>query len=150
MSEENPVNESNVPEGAAEGGEFNAPLKDPWKMFRGVMAGMLVLQGIVVLLALPVVSYLSEGLKPAKLTYVVALGLLLLLGAGLQGRSWAIPYNLALQVLAIAAWWVYPELGVVGIVFAALWAYLLYLRGDIVQRQQHGLLPGQRDFGQDS
>lgn len=129
--------------------QFNPPLKDPWKMFRGVMAGMLVLQAIIVLLALPVVSYLSEGLKPAKLTYVAVLGLLMFLGAGLQGRSWAIPYNIALQVLAIAAWWVHPALGICGIIFAAVWGYLLYLRNDIKEREKHGYLPGQRDFGQD-
>lgn len=128
--------------------EFNPPLKDPWKMFRGVMAGMLVLQAIIVLLALPVVSYLSEDFKPEKLTYIVVLALLMVLGAGIQGRSWAIPYNVSLQVLAIAAWWVHPALGVCGIVFAAVWAYLLYLRSDIKEREEHGLLPGQRDFGQ--
>ncbi|WP_024793314.1 DUF4233 domain-containing protein [Tomitella biformata] len=129
--------------------EFNPPLKDPWKMFRGVMAGTLVLQAIIVMLALPVVSYLSEDLKSAKLTYVAVLGLLMFVGAGFQGRSWAIPYNIALQVLAVAAWWVHPALGVCGLVFAALWGYLLYLRSDMKEREAHGLLPGQRDFGQD-
>lgn len=137
MSEENTVSE-----------EFNPPLKDPWKMFRGVMAGTLVLQGIIVLLALPVVAYLSEDLKTAKLVYVAVLGVVMFLGAGVQGRSWAIPFNVALQVLNIAAWWVHPALGACGIVFAALWAYLLYLRKDIIDREELGLLPGQRDFGQ--
>lgn len=128
--------------------QFDPPLKDPWKMFRGVMAGSLILQAIIVLLSLPVVAYLVDVDKTAKLTYAVVLGVLLIVGAGLQGRSWAIPYNLSLQVLAIGAWWVHPALGACGIVFAALWAYLLYLRSDIKDREAHGLLPGQRDFGQ--
>lgn len=131
-------------------GEFNPPLKDPWKMFRGVMAGMLVLQGIIVLLALPVVSYLAEGLKTEKLVYVAVLGLVMFIGAGFQGRSWAIPFNITLQVFAIGAWWVHPALGACGIIFAAVWAYLLYLRSDIKEREQHGMLPGQQDFGQQS
>ena len=35
---------------------------DPWKSFRGVMAGTLILEAIVVLLALPVVSTVDGGL----------------------------------------------------------------------------------------
>ena len=34
---------------------------DPWKSFRGVMAGTLILEAIVVLLALPVVACSSPG-----------------------------------------------------------------------------------------
>lgn len=138
MSEDKTVSEN----------EFNPPLKDPWKMFRGVMAGALILQAIIVLLALPVVAYMVEDNKTAKIVYVVVLGLLLIVGAGFQGRSWAIKYNLAMQVLAIGAWWVHPALGACGILFAALWAYMLHLRSDIKEREAHGLLPGQRDFGQ--
>ncbi len=36
---------------------------DPWKSFRGVMAGTLILEAIVVLLALPVVGAVGGGLK---------------------------------------------------------------------------------------
>ena len=39
-----------------------APPPDPWKSFRGVMAGTLILESIVVLLALPVVSFSRGGL----------------------------------------------------------------------------------------
>ena len=35
---------------------------DPWKSFRGVMAGTLILEAIVVLLALPVVAVSHGGL----------------------------------------------------------------------------------------
>ena len=34
---------------------------DPWKSFRGVMAGTLILEAIVVLLALPVVAPSAAG-----------------------------------------------------------------------------------------
>ena len=34
---------------------------DPWKSFRGVMAGILMLEAIVVLLALPVVLVVCRG-----------------------------------------------------------------------------------------
>ncbi len=37
---------------------------DPWKSFRGVMAGTLILEIITVLLALPVVAAVGGGLTP--------------------------------------------------------------------------------------
>ena len=40
------------------------PKPDPWKSFRGVTAGTLILEAIVVLLALPVVSAIGGGLTP--------------------------------------------------------------------------------------
>jgi len=125
--------------------EFGPPTKDPWKSLRGIMAGMLVLQGIVEVLALPVVATLGGGLDGARGAYMIVLVVLMFLGAGVQGRSWALGYNVLMQVLAIAAWWVHPAVGVAGVVFAAAWAYLFYLRRDVAQRMQRGLLPGQRD-----
>ena len=45
------------------------PAPDPWKSFRGVMAGTLILEAIVVLLALPVVSFSRGGLTaPVRAT----------------------------------------------------------------------------------
>lgn len=125
--------------------EFGPPTKDPWKSLRGIMAGMLVLQGIVEVLALPVVATLGGGLDGARGAYMIVLVVLMFLGAGVQGRSWAIGYNIAMQILAIAAWWVHPAVGVAGLVFAAAWAYLFYLRRDVAKRMERGLLPGQRD-----
>ncbi|EUA18219.1 hypothetical protein I553_7621 [Mycobacterium xenopi 4042] len=37
-------------------GEAPPPPPDPWKAFRGVMAGTLILEAVVVLLAVPVVG----------------------------------------------------------------------------------------------
>ena len=56
---------------------------DPWKSFRGVMAGTLILEAIVVLLALPVVGAVGGGLNPASTGYLV--GVAVLLSPGLFG-----------------------------------------------------------------
>lgn len=125
-------------------GGFAPPLKDPWKSFRGVMAGVLVLEVIVLGLGLLVVATLGGGFTGARAGYVGGLIVLAVLGAGLQGRAWAIGYDLALQALVIAGWWVHPAVGIVGLLFAAVWGYLLYLRADIRERERKGLLPGQR------
>ena len=59
---------------------------DPWRSFRGVMAGILILEAIVVLLALPVVARAGGGLTPLSGGYLVGLAVVLVLLAGVQGR----------------------------------------------------------------
>ncbi|MEU5840239.1 DUF4233 domain-containing protein [Rhodococcus sp. NPDC047139] len=125
--------------------QFRPPTTDPWKGFRGVMAGTLVLEAIVVLLVLPVIATVGGGLSPWSTTYVVGLAVVMIAGAGLQKRSWAIPFNLTLQALAVLGFFVDLAFGAVGVLFAVVWAYILYLRKDIKDRESRGLLPGQRD-----
>lgn len=126
--------------------EFRAPANDPWKGFRGVTAGTLVLEAIVVLLSLPVVAVVnSTGLTWASGMYIVVLALLMILGAGVQGKPWAMKFNLALQVATILGFFVDISIGVIGVLFSAVWLYILYLRKDISERIARGLLPGQRD-----
>ena len=67
---------------------------DPWKSFRGVMAGTLILEAIVVLLALPVVAAADGGLTPLTAGYLIGFAVVLVLLAGVQGRPWAIWVNL--------------------------------------------------------
>ncbi len=117
---------------------------DPWKSFRGVMAGTLILEAIVVLLALPVVSTADGGLTAASGTYLIGLAVVLVLLAGLQGRAWAIWVNLGIQVVLIAGWAVSGAVGFIGLVFAAVWLLILYLRSEVRRREAHGLLPGQQ------
>ena len=49
---------------------------DPWKSFRGVMAGTLILEAIVVLLALPVVGAVGGGLTAFSTAYLAGFALL--------------------------------------------------------------------------
>jgi hypothetical protein len=121
-----------------------AAAPDPWKSFRGVMAGILILEAIVVLLALPVVVVADGGLTPVAGTYLIGLAVVLILLSGLQGRSWAIWVNLAMQLVLIAGWAVHGAVGFIGLVFAGVWLLILYLRSEVKRREQHGLLPGQQ------
>ncbi len=118
---------------------------DPWKSFRGVMAGTLILEAIVVLLALPVVANSGNGLTVWSGGYLVGLAVVLILMSGLQGRPWAIWMNLALQFVLIAGVVIHPGIGFMGIVFLLVWLLILYLRGEVKRRQDRGLLPGQQD-----
>jgi hypothetical protein len=108
-----------------------------------VTAGTLILEAIVVLLALPVVGVVGGGLTPFALGYLLGLVAVLIVLAGLQGRSWAIWVNLAVQLVLLAGFLVYPGVGFIGILFAAVWALIIYFRAEVLRRQRRGLLPGQ-------
>lgn len=117
---------------------------DPWKSFRGVMAGTLILEAIVVLLALPVVSVFHGGLTPLSSGYVIGMAVVLVLMAGMQGKSWALWANVGLQVGLIAGAFVDVTIGIVGIIFLVVWLLIVYLRTEVKRRQDRGLLPGQQ------
>jgi hypothetical protein len=117
---------------------------DPWKSFRGVMAGTLILEAIVVLLALPVVARLGGGVTAASGGYLIGLAVVLVLFAGIQGRPWAIWANLALQAAVIAGFLLDGAIGFIGLVFLGVWLLIAYLRFEVLRRQKQGLLPGQQ------
>ena len=121
-----------------------APATDPWKGFRGVMAGTLILEAIVVLLALPVLAEVGGGVTWVSGTYCVVLAVLMILGAGVQRRSWALPFNLGLQVLVLLGVFLQTSIGVIGGVLAVVWGFILILRNDVRRRMEAGLLPSQR------
>ena len=117
---------------------------DPWKGLRGVMAGALILEAITVLLALPVVADVAGGVTWASGTYLVVVALLMFAGAGVQRRSWAIPFNLGLQVLVLVGGIFHISIAVIGVLFLAVWAFILLLRADVKHRLEAGTLPSQR------
>ncbi|CFD54087.1 integral membrane protein [Mycobacterium tuberculosis] len=110
---------------------------DPWKGFSAVMAATLILEAIVVLLAIPVVDAVGGGLRPASLGYLVGLAVLLILLTGLQRRPWAIWVNLGAQPVLFAGFAVYPGVGFIGVLFAALWVLIAYLRAEVRRRRDY-------------
>ena len=117
---------------------------DPWKSFRGVMAGTLILEIITVLLALPVVAAVGGGLTALSTAFLVGFAVLLGLLAGMQGRPWAIWANLGVQPLLLLGFFLYPAVGFIGVLFIVVWAVIAYLRAEMLRLQRLGLLPGQQ------
>ncbi len=117
---------------------------DPWKSFRGVMAGTLILEVITVLLAVPVVGAVGGGLTAWSLGYLLGFAGLLVVLAGMQGRPWAIWANLGVQLLLVAGFLLYPPVGFMGLLFLVVWGVIAYLRAEVLRRQRLGLLPGQQ------
>ncbi|WP_232663064.1 DUF4233 domain-containing protein [Pseudonocardia sp. TRM90224] len=116
---------------------------DPMRGVRGVFAAVLVLEAIVVLLALLVLPKFGEGATPLGVGIISGLALLMIVAAGVQRRSWGLPFALALQVAAIACGLLVPALGVMGAVFALVWVGLLLMRRDVAQKMERGELPAQ-------
>ncbi|GGM53624.1 hypothetical protein GCM10012275_25840 [Longimycelium tulufanense] len=114
------------------------PARDPWKGLRGVMAGTLVMEAIVVALALPVVAKLGEGLSSVNGILVIALALAMLLASGVMGRPWGLYVALTLQVLMVLTVFISVTLGVLGVIFALIWVYMLYLRKQVEQHIARG------------
>lgn len=108
---------------------------DPWKSFAGVMAGTLILEAIVVLLAIPVVGAVGGGLNAASLSYLIGVAVLLVLLSGLQRKPWAIWVNLGFQLTLVAGFLVDPAVGFIGLLFTGVWALIAYLRAEVRRRQ---------------
>ncbi|MGH3581359.1 MAG: DUF4233 domain-containing protein [Mycobacterium sp.] len=108
------------------------------------MAGTLILEAIVVLLALPVVSVGSGGLTWVSGGFLIGMAVLLVLLSGIQGRPGAIWINVGMQLVLVAGAFIHWGIGFIGVVFALVWALLVFLRGEVKRRQEHGLLPGQQ------
>lgn len=136
-----------TPDGAAPeppGVESTPPGPDPWKSFRGVMAGTLILEVITVLLALPVVAVVGGGLTAGSTGYLVGFAVLLIVLAGMQRRPWAIWANLGVQLILIGGFFLHPAVGSMGVLFALVWAVIAYMRAEVLRRQRLGLLPAQQ------
>jgi hypothetical protein len=123
---------------------MTAPAPDPMKGVRGVFAATLVLEAIMVALALLVLPKFGEGATPFGVTVIASLAVLMIVAAGLQRRPWGLGLALGLQVAVIACGLLVPALGVMGVVFALVWAGLLLLRRDLAQKTARGELPSQK------
>ncbi|MFT3662817.1 MAG: DUF4233 domain-containing protein [Gordonia sp. (in: high G+C Gram-positive bacteria)] len=109
------------------------------------MAGVLILEVIVVGLTFPVVGTLTaNGVTWASGLYLGVLCLIMTLFSGRQGEPYALKVNLVLQALVIAGGVFHWSIAVVGAVFLCVWVYIAYLKNDVEKRIARGQLPSQR------
>jgi hypothetical protein len=98
---------------------------------RSAIAGVLGLEALVVLLVPRAIRF-TVGLGVTRTTLLIALAVLLVFAAAGVRRSWGIGFGSALQVpFVLTGVWV-VSMFVVGVVFAAIWLYLLNLRHELV------------------
>lgn len=99
---------------------------------RGLGAGMLAMEAIVLLLAIQPVRVLGGELRGWGVAAVVLLAALAVLLAGLMRRPWAWHAGTGLQVLLVLSGLLHWSLGVIGLIFAAAWAYATHVRRSIL------------------
>jgi hypothetical protein len=117
------------------------------KGFRGVAAGTLVLEAIVVALALLVVAKLEGGLA-SWVGFVVGASVAVLIATCVViRRPWSAVVIVLVQVALIACVVAAPAVGVIGVLFALVWGYLAWLRRDVARKMAAGELPGQQPVG---
>lgn len=120
------------PAGAAPGGGKPSGLRDPVRAVRGLGAGTLVIETIVLLLAIQPIRVLGGNLSGTAVAAVLGLAVLAVLLAGLMGRSWAWHGGTAVQILLLLAGFLHWSLGVLGLIFALVWLYVLHVRRTIL------------------
>jgi hypothetical protein len=113
------------------------------KGLRGVYAALLALEAIVVGLALLVLPKGAGATLPG-FVLIGGLALAMIVASGLQRRPWGLALALALQAATVACGLLVPALGIMGLVFAAVWAGILLMRRDVRRRLERGELPAQR------
>jgi hypothetical protein len=114
------------------------------KGFRGVMAGTLVLEAIVVGLGLLVVQNLYGGLGTALGILVGVVSLALLVTCGLLRHPWSIALVAVLQLVLVGCVVAAVPIGMIGLLFAVVWGVLLWMRRDVARRMAAGNLPSQQ------
>jgi hypothetical protein len=107
---------------------------DPLRGLRGIFAGILVMEAIVVGLALLVVGRLGGALDGPAGWYTGSLALMMAVAACVQRQSWGVGLALMLQVAMVVGWFAHPALGALGLLFMLVWGYLLYVRRVVARR----------------
>ncbi|HEX5203558.1 DUF4233 domain-containing protein [Paractinoplanes rhizophilus] len=107
-------------------------LRNPKAAVRGLGAGALVLEAIVLLLAIQPIRVLGGDLSGWGVAAVIVLAVLAILLAGMMGRPWAWVAGAVLQALLIACGLLHWSLAVLGVIFAGVWGYAAYVRRTIL------------------
>lgn len=95
-------------------------------------AAALGLEAVVLLLAIQPIRQFGGHLSGWGVGAVVALAVLCLVVAGNLKRRWAWPAGTVLQALLLVSGLLHWSLAVIGLLFAAAWAYASYVRRRIL------------------
>jgi hypothetical protein len=130
-----PEREAATPEqGTAPPEQVGRPsgLRNPVRAVRGLGAGTLILETLVLLLAIQPIRLVGGDLSGTAIGTIVALAALAVMLSGLLARSWAWHAATALQGLLLLASFLHWSLGVLGVIFALVWGYVLHVRRTIL------------------
>jgi hypothetical protein len=107
-------------------------LRNPEAAVRGLGAGTLALEAIVLLLAIQPIRIMGGHLGGWGVALVVVLAVFAAALAGMMRRRWAWGAGTALQVLLLAGGLLHWSLAALGLIFGGAWAYASYVRRKIL------------------
>jgi hypothetical protein len=116
-------------------------LRNPAAAVRGVGAGALSVEALVLLLALAPMHVLDVRRPGLATGVVVGLVVVCVLLAGMLRRAWAWPAGIVVQVALIACGWFHVALAVLGVLFLLVWLYVLNVRRTVLGRGVAGVSP---------
>lgn len=110
------------------------PMRDPLRALRGIASGLLVLETIVVLLAIPVARFQTDaGLGPAATTALVLLAVALFALCAVLRKPWAGPVGTVLQVAVVATGFFAWPMFVLGLLFGGMWVAYTRMAADLAR-----------------
>jgi hypothetical protein len=113
-------------------------LRNPSAAVRGVAAGALVVEALVLLLAIAPLARLAGPGARSAIWLVVVLAVLAAVLAGLLRRSWAYWAGLAIPIGLLAGGFLHWSLAALGVVFGLLWGYVLNVRRSVLGAPRAG------------
>jgi hypothetical protein len=114
---------------------------DPERGLRGAMSATLLLEGITVLLAIPVARNTGNGTSGWGVLAIVVLAFALIAACAFVRRPFAVAMIIGLQLVTLLGWFISAPLGIVGVIFSLVWLIIFYLRAEFRRRAAAGTLP---------
>ncbi|MBB5824814.1 DUF4233 domain-containing protein [Micromonospora carbonacea] len=115
-------------------GQRRSGLRNPEGAVRGLGAGTLGLEALVLLLAIQPIRVVGGELSGAAIAVIVALAVAAVALAGMMRRPWAWHAGTVLQGALLLAGLLHWSLLALGIIFALVWGYALHVRRVILGR----------------
>ena len=120
--------------GAAAAGEAERAAARRERAVSGTLAAGLILEGITVLFVpLAIARVGQDGISTTELTLLLLLAAALFTTAGLQRRRSGLVAASVLQLAVIATGVLVPAMYFLGLLFAGVWVYLLWVRQEITR-----------------
>jgi Protein of unknown function (DUF4233) len=107
-------------------------LRNPQAAVRGVGAGALCIEALVLLLAIVPLHVLDVRRAGLAIGCVVGLAVLCVVLAGALRFGWAWWAGLVIQALLVACGYFHVALAVIGVLFLFLWVYVISVRRTVL------------------
>ncbi|MPQ97445.1 DUF4233 domain-containing protein [Modestobacter sp. I12A-02628] len=102
------------------------------RALNGAAAALLFLEGLAVLFVPRAIAQTEQGLGGVRLTLLLALAAVLILSSGVMRRPQGLLIGTALQVPLLLTGLLASAMWFVGVLFLALWYYLLQVRKQLI------------------